>query len=111
MPVETAPEVVAAFASYEIARRRGGHLMPVPGDRLPLTGVDVTVVSADGVTLTRPLDGAGQPNPVCVAAESTGANRGENPRSIGVRVRFGAFRFLDLGDLVRDNLAQLVCPT
>src|SRR6185436_9810074 len=27
-PVETAPEVVAAFAAYEAARRRGEHLVP-----------------------------------------------------------------------------------
>jgi beta-lactamase superfamily II metal-dependent hydrolase len=109
-PVETAPEVVAAFAAYEAARRSGVHLVPKAGDRLPLGGVEVDVVSADGATLARPFEGAGQANAACVAAEPGGANRGENPRSIGVRVRYGAFRFLDLGDLVRNNLAALVCP-
>jgi beta-lactamase superfamily II metal-dependent hydrolase len=110
-PVETAPEVVAAFASYEMARRRGEHLVPKPGDRLPLSGVDVDVVSADGATLTKPLDGGGQPNPACEGVEIGGTIRGENPRSIGVRVRYGAFRFLDLGDLIRNRLGDLVCPT
>ena len=50
-PVETAPEVVAAFAAYEEARRHSEHLIPRPGDRLPLKGVDVDVVSADGAAL------------------------------------------------------------
>ncbi len=110
-PVETAPEVAAAFAAYEITRRRSEHFVPKPGDRLPLTGVDVEIVSADGATLTRPLDGGGQPNPACEGVETGGDLRGENPRSIGVRVRYGAFRFLDLGDLIRNRLGDLVCPT
>ena len=109
-PVETAPEVVAAFAAYEEARRHSEHLIPRPGDRLPLKGVDVDVVSADGAALTHPLEGDGQPNPACTGVENAGASRGENPRSIGVRVRYGAFRFLDLGDLIRNKLADLVCP-
>ena len=110
-PVETSPEVAAAFAAYEDARRHGEHLVPRPGDRLPLGGVDVDVVSADGATLPRPLDGGGQPNPACAGVETGVVSRGENPRSIGVRVRFGAFRFLNLGDLIRSRLADLVCPS
>jgi competence protein ComEC len=109
-PSETASEVVAAFTAYEEARQHGEHLVPKPGDRLPLRGVDVDVVSADGAVLTRPIEGDGPPNPSCAGVETGGPSRGENPRSIGVRVRYGAFRFLDLGDLVRNRLADLVCP-
>jgi beta-lactamase superfamily II metal-dependent hydrolase len=109
-PMETAPEVVASFASYEEARRHAEHIVPKPGDRLPFQGVDVDVVSADGATLSRPLDGAGQPNPACEGIEVGGQLRGENPRSIGVRVRYGGFRFLDVGDLIRSRLGDLVCP-
>ena len=87
------------------------HIVPKPGDALPLRGVDVRVLSADGVPLTTPLDGAGEPNPACVPSDPqrSGFNA-ENPRSIGVRVRWGAFRFLDLGDLVNASLGALVCP-
>ncbi len=109
-PTETAPEVVAAFTAYEEARQYGEHLVPKPGDRLPLRGVDVDVVSADGAVLTRPIEGDGPANPACAGVETGGPSRGENPRSIGVRVRYGVFRFLDLGDLVRNRLADLVCP-
>jgi competence protein ComEC len=110
-PVETSADVVAAFTSYQQARRTGRHLVPRPGDRLPLRGVEVDVVSANGKTLTHPLAGAGQPNPACASYTPRIADdTAENPRSIGVRVRYGAFRFLDLGDLVWNTQGELVCP-
>ena len=110
-PVETSADVVAAFTAYEEARRNGRHLVPKPGDRLPFRGVDVDIVSADGKTLTHPLAGAGRPNPACATYTPRIADdTAENPRSIGVRVRYDAFRFLDLGDLVWNKEGELVCP-
>jgi competence protein ComEC len=109
-PVETTREVVAAFAEYEQARGRGRHLVPKAGDRLSLDGVTVDVVSADGAVLTSPLEGAGQRNPACADFERPPEARGENPRSIGIRLRYGAFRFLDVGDLVASRMTDLVCP-
>jgi len=109
-PVENAKEVVAAFAEYSEARARSRHLVPKAGDRLPLDGVIVDVVSADGTVLSSPLDGAGRRNPACTDFERPPDSRGENPRSIGIRLRFGAFRFLDVGDLVASKMADLVCP-
>src|SRR5262245_48989810 len=47
-PVESTKEVVAAFAEYQEARARSRHLVPKAGDRLPLDGVTVDVVSVDG---------------------------------------------------------------
>jgi competence protein ComEC len=109
-PVETTREVVAAFADYDVARARSRHIVPKAGDRLPLDGVIVDVVSADGAVLSSPLDGAGQRNAACADFERPPDSRGENPRSIGIRLRFGAFRFLDVGDLVASKMADLVCP-
>jgi beta-lactamase superfamily II metal-dependent hydrolase len=109
-PVENAKEVVAAFAAYSEARERSRHLVPKAGDRLPLDGVSVDVVSADGTVLPSPLDGAGERNAACADFERPPDSRGENPRSIGIRLRFGAFRFLDVGDLVASKMADLVCP-
>jgi competence protein ComEC len=109
-PMETAPEVVASFAAYQEARTHAEHFIPKPGDRLPFRGLDVDIVSADGATLTRPLEGGGQPNPACQGVEAGGPVRGENPRSIGVRIRYGAFRFLDIGDLIRNRIGDLICP-
>ncbi len=114
-PVENGADVVAAFKAYSEARDKGGkngppHLMPRPGDRLPLIGLDVRVVSADGATIQEPVDGVGQPNPACAGFEQRAFATRENPRSVGILLRYGAFRFLDVGDLVGPGLLHLVCP-
>jgi beta-lactamase superfamily II metal-dependent hydrolase len=102
---------VAAYDRYVQARARGRHLQPKPGDRLPLKGVDAVVVSADRATLARPLPDAGEANPTCRPSPLTPADpMDENQRSTGIVMRFGSFRFLDLGDLNGQPLYDLVCP-
>jgi competence protein ComEC len=114
-PVETSADVVAAFAAYSAVRDGKGsdgppHILAKPGDRLRLAGIDVRVLSADGQTVTTPLDGAGQPNAACAAYEQRPFASRENPRSVGIDLRYGKFTFLDLGDLVGPTLLNLVCP-
>jgi len=114
-PVETGDDVIAAFAAYSAERDKGGkngppHIIPKPGDRIPLLGVDVRVVSADGQALSAPLEGAGEPNAACQGYEARPFATRENPRSVGIHLRYGRFRFLDLGDLVGPALMKLVCP-
>jgi competence protein ComEC len=110
-PVETTSDVLAAFNAYEGARNKGQHLVPKPGDRLPLKGAGVEVVSAGGTTLSAPLSGGGQPNPTCAEfVRRPERPFDENSTSLGVRVRFGVFSFLDLGDLPWNKLGELVCP-
>jgi beta-lactamase superfamily II metal-dependent hydrolase len=98
------------YNAYRSVRAGHPHLTPEPGDRLPLRGVDVTVVSADRATIAEPLPGAGQVTPGCDPAAPDAADPFENPRSTGFLLRFGRFRFLNLGDLSGAPLFSLVCP-
>jgi competence protein ComEC len=109
-PIEKGSKVSDPFEAYSRVRGKGQHLQPKPGDRLPLTGIDVDVVSARGTTISKPLSGAGQPNAACASFEKRANDFTENARSLGVRVQFGRFRLADLGDLVWNKLGQLVCP-
>ena len=101
---------VRSFAAYEHVRALGRHLVPRPGDRLPLAGLAVDVVSAGGEVLTTALPGGGQPNDVCGTLEDHPEDGTENFRSLGVVLRYGAFSFVDLGDLSGKTLQKLVCP-
>ena len=85
-------------------------MTPKPGDKIPLKGIDTVVVSAAGATLQKPLPGAGDANPACGAAAPAAQEPTENPRSTGIRLRFGQFTFLDVGDLTGAPLFALVCP-
>jgi len=113
-PVETTPFTAEPFAAYKPVREGATRLHPAPGDKLPLSGLDVDVLSAGGRLATRPLSGtpgAGQANPACAALGKLTDPPTENPRSLGIRMKFGKFTFLDLGDLPGKNLAALACPT
>ena len=113
-PSEAAEKVVpgtrALYDAYVALRRTGTHLQPKPGDRLPLKDVDVTVVSSGGAVLTSPLPGAGQPNAACRGTGVPAQETTENPLSTGIRLQYGAFRFLDVGDLSGPPLFALSCP-
>jgi hypothetical protein len=91
-------------------RSKGKHIAPKPGDRLPLEGVDAIVVASEGVGLSKPLAGAGQPNPSCSGEGIAAQETTENPRSTAVRLQYGSFRFLDVGDLSGPPLFALTCP-
>jgi competence protein ComEC len=112
-PIEKGAFTTDPFAAYQPLRERARQVHPKPGDRLPLTGVDVDVLSAEGMLAKTPMTGAagaGQPNPACAGLGDLPDPDSENPRSLGIRMKFGAFTFLDLGDLPGKNLAALACP-
>jgi competence protein ComEC len=111
-----APELLADpdyrpyWDDYVKLRDRSPHLEPKPGDRLPLKNVNAIVVSSAGNTLLRPLPGAGKINSACRSAALPPGDPMENPRSTGVVVEFGRFRFLDVGDLSGQPQYNLACP-
>jgi beta-lactamase superfamily II metal-dependent hydrolase len=101
---------MSLFNAYAALRDKGRHIEPSPGDRLPLKAVEVTVVSSAAQTLAKPLGSSSGSNTACDMSARPAADAGENARSTGVVVRWGKFRFLDIGDLTTRPLFDLVCP-
>ena len=106
------PAIDRDYATYLqlIASTHAKHIVPKPGDHLPIPGLEATVISADGNLLDTPLPGAGQPNPYCATTEIRPDDTTENARSLGIEITFGKLRILDLGDLTWDKERPLMCP-
>jgi competence protein ComEC len=104
------PGTKNAYEAYLAVRNKVGHIEPKPGDRLPLRGINAFVITTAGLTITKPLPGAGAVNAACGGTALPPIDSIENPRSTGVIVTFGRFRFLDVGDLSGQPLFDLVCP-
>ena len=100
------------YAEYQKVLAAGGskRMEAHPGDVLPMTGMQVKVISADGGLITRPLPGAGEVNEYCKTSEVRPDDQTENARSLGVEITFGKLKLLDLGDLTWDKEMQLMCP-
>jgi competence protein ComEC len=97
-------------AAYAETRAKGRHIEVKVGDKVPIRDLDVQVVSAQGDVLTKPLPGAGAPNPLCQGYTAKDVDKTENVRSVGMVITFGRFRMLDLGDLTWTKEHDLVCP-
>ncbi len=98
------------FNAYTATRDKGNHLLVKPGDRVPIKGLDVEILTAAGNVLTRALPNAGQPNPYCASTKPKEEDKSENARSVGSVIAYGKFRLLDLGDLTWNKELDLVCP-
>jgi competence protein ComEC len=98
------------YDTYVASRKSGTHLQVKAGDRVPINGMDVTVVSAAGNHLSRALPRAGTPNPLCASFKPKETDPGENAQSVGTVITFGRFSMIDLGDLTWNKEQELVCP-
>jgi len=98
------------YHAYLKAREAGSHLEVKPGDKIPMKGLDVTVLTAAGASMSSALPGAGQPNPECASVKPKEADPSENAQSVGLLIQYGSFRMLDLGDLTWNKENELVCP-
>jgi beta-lactamase superfamily II metal-dependent hydrolase len=88
----------------------GKRVIAKPGDKIPLQGVDITVVSSNGDVIEKPLKDGGAANDLCKDAAQKGPDTSENARSVGFLLTYGKFKFLDLGDLTWQKEMMLACP-
>lgn len=107
---ETGADPDARYKSYTNTMGSNRRTVVRPGQKIPVKGLDVQVLSSNGATIQKPVNGGGSPNSLCGSAKKVAYDAGENSRSLGVLVTFGKFRLLDLGDLTWDNELALVCP-
>src|SRR6202171_518065 len=100
------------FSAYQqvLATGKYKHITAKPGEVLPITGMQVRVVTSDGQLIERPLPGGGKENASCANAAKPPVDVTENPRSLGTLITFGRLRILDLGDLTSDKELELMCP-
>jgi len=80
-----------------------------PGEIHEVGGVALHIVASHGALVTEPV-GTGQRNPACDGAMTMPENYDENGQSVGFVAKFGAFDFLDLGDLYWFEEHMLACP-
>ena len=100
------------FKAYDAVRRKIGHTVLKPGDKLPIKGVDVQVVVAGGKFIHKPVNGGGAPNPLCATTQQAPLIERdvEDNQSVGLLFTFGKFHLLDLADLESHHNRSLVCP-
>lgn len=98
------------YAAYEKVVSGAKRITVKPGDKIPLAGVEVEVLTAAGEHIAKPVAGAGAQNPLCASEPSTETDPTENARSLGVLITYGKLRVIDLGDLSRKKELELVCP-
>jgi len=98
------------YAAYVKAIGSTPRRIVHPGDTIDIPGLSAIVLTADGEHIAAVPGVKPEPNPYCANEPHWDLDTTENPRSAGVLVRFGKFRFLDLGDLTKAKEIPLVCP-
>jgi competence protein ComEC len=108
--VEKTEAAQKLYTDYMKEVAKGTHMVVKPGDKLPIKGLDWEIVSAAGKVLSKPLEGAGKPNPLCASVKPKETDPTENAQSTGSFITFGRFRMADLGDLTWNKEMDLMCP-
>jgi beta-lactamase superfamily II metal-dependent hydrolase len=98
------------YAAYLKAIEGKPRRIVHPGDTIAIPGLETIVITADGEHIARVPGVKPEANPYCASEPKWDLDETENPRSTGILVRYGKFRFLDLGDLTKAKEIPLVCP-
>ena len=107
---EDADDTRHNYAAYIKAIQGTPRRIVHPGDTINIPGLSTIVLAADGEHIASVPGIKPVPNPYCASEPKWTLDQTENPRSAGILVRYGKFRFLDLGDLTKAKEIPLVCP-
>jgi competence protein ComEC len=102
-----ADELMRAYLAY---REKGKHLQVKPGDKIPIRGLDVDVISSGHELIHEPMPGAGAANHLCDKEDRKAEDKGENAASIGTLLTYGKFRMVNLADVTWNKELELMCP-
>jgi competence protein ComEC len=98
------------YAAYLKAIQGKPRRIVHPGDTIDVPDLKIVVLTADGNVIKTAPGIKPAPNPYCASEPKWTLDSSENPRSVGILVRYGKFRFLDLGDLTKAKEVEMVCP-
>ena len=105
--------VSAAFLSSYEELSQGKRTTVKPGDKVKISGLDITTVAVANQFIRTNLAGGGSQNAACAGVpkkdESTYMDP-DNGESAGFALTYGRFRTVDLGDLTWNGELDLMCP-
>ena len=106
--------VSAAFLSSYEELSQGKRTIVKPGDKVKITGLDITAVASANQFIRSNLTGGGRQNAACTGVpkkDESAYMDPDNGESAGFVLTYGRFRTVDLGDLTWNGELDLMCPT
>jgi competence protein ComEC len=106
--------VSAAFLTSYQELSRGKRTILKPGDKVRMSGLDITTVASANRYIRANLRGGGAANGACGEAtpkNESGYIDADNGESAGFVMAYGRFRTINLGDLTWNGELDLMCPT
>ena len=106
--------VSAAFLTSYEELSQGKRTIVKPGDKVKMSGLDITAVASANQFIRSNLSGGGKQNAACTGVpkkDETAYMDPDNGESAGFVLDYGRFRTVDLGDLTWNGELDLMCPT
>jgi competence protein ComEC len=106
--------VSAAYLSSYEELSQGKRTIVKPGDKVKMTGLDITAVASANQFIRANLPGGGAQNTACTGVprkDESAYMDPDNGESAGFLLSYGRFRTVDLGDLTWNGELDLMCPT
>jgi beta-lactamase superfamily II metal-dependent hydrolase len=112
---EHTPAIENTLKFYSTLYNDSNHTVAKPGDKIPVSGIDVEVVTSATKVLKTPMKGApgaGKPNPECATFKPRDESHvdPDNRYSVGSVISYGKFRTINLGDFTYNAEQDLMCP-